>query len=345
MPTIIVIEIEGDYSMDKHTVDEIIACLPQGKTFFYYFKDRYALMLLAQAVADEMSITALKQTPYARLLNKPLIKQYLAKAGNGQLKRDTLDAIWEPEPLIFLLGLSTWGNKRKDSWYQTSRAGYNLVLQLNFSNQHEAAYRALVKPRHNHVFNPYAMHPIAKEPCGAMFRNTLAWARIDLDFEHDQALIEEIQSDWVREVRDMEGELKDYMDNEPMYERGMNGRKRHVSKYLNQIITPYIRIWDEAMLAATLHFIRNELGIRTVFYHSFETGAVLKQCNPPRYLYRDLPRRFCFEKTSEIPAFLQGNKLVKKALCKVRRAYWYRLSLLPPGPVGKYPVAHRQSCC
>lgn len=314
--------------MEKHIVDEIIACLPEGKTFFHYFKDRYALMLLAQAVAEGKSVAQLKQTPYARLLQKPIIQQHLASLGKGEVKREGLEAIWESDPFIFLLGLTTWGSEHKDHWYQTSRAGYNLVLQLNFSNQHDSQYQRLVSPQHNNVFNPYRLHPIAKEqPKGAMFRNTLAWARIDLDFEHDQALIEEVQSDWVREVRDMLPRLKWYEDDDRLERYDMDGRKRHVHQYFEQVMTPYMQFWDEAMLAATLHFIRNELGIKTVFYHSFETGATLKHCNPPRFLYTELPRRFCFEKTTEMPAFLQDNKIVKKALKKVSKPYWYQLKL------------------
>lgn len=39
----------------------------------------------------------------------------------------------------------------------------------------------------------YHGHPVRKDDV-----ETLAWARIDLDFASNQALIEEIQSDWVK---------------------------------------------------------------------------------------------------------------------------------------------------
>ena len=38
--------------MDKLEVKEIIDCLPRGRTPFYYFKDRYALMLMGLAFEE-----------------------------------------------------------------------------------------------------------------------------------------------------------------------------------------------------------------------------------------------------------------------------------------------------
>lgn len=40
----------------------------------------------------------------------------------------------------------------------------------------------------------YCGHPVSRQ------RNTLAWARLDLDLNSATALIEEIQSDWIRDV-------------------------------------------------------------------------------------------------------------------------------------------------
>jgi hypothetical protein len=38
----------------------------------------------------------------------------------------------------------------------------------------------------------WSAHPIRRSP------STLAWSRVDIDFENGEALIEEIQTDWVR---------------------------------------------------------------------------------------------------------------------------------------------------
>ena len=92
---------------------------------------------------------------------------------------------------------------------------------------------------------------------------------------------------------------------------------------------PYTNIWDEAMLAATLEFVKNELGIGRVYYHSYETGPALKfvEGNSPRNLYTRLPKRFCFEKTQENPEFLQSDRRFKKMMRKIATPLWYRLDL------------------
>ena len=61
------------------------------------------------------------------------------------------------------------------------------------------------------------------------------------------------------------------------------------------------------MLAATIWFLREEIGISRIYYHTHEYGAQLKRIRwglPPRSLYTSLPRRFCFERTEEAPEFL-----------------------------------------
>ena len=65
------------------------------------------------------------------------------------------------------------------------------------------------------------------------------------------------------------------------------------------------------MLSAALSLVRNELGVRRVFFHTFETGSRLKRmgaCAPPRSLYTKLPRRFCFRPTHSGPLFLHEER-------------------------------------
>ena len=70
----------------------------------------------------------------------------------------------------------------------------NLVLQLNFNSSQIRALRRLTGGEQR-TFNPLD-HPVCR-PGHPRYRETLAWARIDFDFETNEALIEEIQSDWV----------------------------------------------------------------------------------------------------------------------------------------------------
>jgi hypothetical protein len=312
--------------MDKETVNEIIACLPKGRTFFYYFKDRYALMLLSHLVGNGKKIAEIRQTPYARLLDKPVIKKVLATAGDGRLSHDLLNLVWDDVAYPFLLTLSTWGNE-KGAWQRT-RLGCNLVLQLNFSNLHDQLYRRLVKPTAEDTFKYYG-HPSLKRGERDFCRETLAWARLDLDFSKDEALIEEIQSDWIREAQD---NLREVLTCDPTKPTeiiiyGMAGSTQDLQTYFHKVLKPYAQLWDEAMLTATIGFIRDELGIRKIFYHSYETGCLIKKCSPPRSLYTHLPRKFCFQETEQAPSFLQGEKRFHKAVRKIHHPLWYKLEL------------------
>jgi hypothetical protein len=315
--------------MDKKAVEEIITCLPQGRTLFDYFKDRYAVLLLSYFVENaDKTVAECKRTPYARLLEKPLIKTWLATQGNGIINCQALATLWDNPSQKFLLTLTTWGNHKKyDSFYQTARAGLNLVLQLNFSNEHEQQYRRLIRPLWNSIFNPFSSHPIMQRGQRELFRETLAWVRMDIDFATDEVLIEEIQSDWVREVREVAKRVlnSDCDQDDLEGEYGINGSFKNVYAYLNEVFEPYARMWDEAALAAAIVFIRNELGIRNIFYYSYKAGAAIKKCDPPRSLYTELPRKFCFQKTTEMPVFLQSVKTVQRAIKRVESPYWYKL--------------------
>ncbi len=41
--------------MDINTAKEVIACLPEGKTFLNYYKDRYAVFILSQVIENGCS--------------------------------------------------------------------------------------------------------------------------------------------------------------------------------------------------------------------------------------------------------------------------------------------------
>ena len=48
-----------------------------------------------------------------------------------------------------------------------------------------------------------------------------------------------------------------------------------------------------------------------VYYHTFKTGIRFKNIAwtaPPRSLYTDLPRKFCFRETTQAPMFLKKCK-------------------------------------
>ena len=301
--------------MELTTLKEIIAVLSGERRIFNYFPDRYALMLLSDYLGDRMiPIAELKQSPYSKLLNKVPVKKALAMAGNGKLSNKHLQMVWDYEKdLSFVMTLDRWGNGNKYwRWNQMSRKGYHLVLQLNMATDHTQKYRRLIRPE-----EPFSLggHPVLTDGK----RETLAWVRLDLDFQTDEVLIEEIQCDWIREAREA---LRDG------YEWYGNYQLEELGEYVNVVLAPSMKVWEEAMLAATIDFIRHELGIHTIYYHSFETGARLKNIHdylPPRSLYTQLPKRFAFQKTANGPEFLMREKRVQKLQRKVKELYWFTL--------------------
>ncbi|MGB0839686.1 MAG: hypothetical protein ACPGXL_06075, partial [Chitinophagales bacterium] len=148
--------------------------------------------------------------------------------------------------------------------------------------------------------------------------NTLAWARLDLDLDTGEALIEEVQSDWARHVSDdakliknrvkKAADKKEYFDwNKPFYK---HCSYKSFLEYYTKYCEAHVKLWQEAIVAATIWFLRNELGIRRIFYHHYETSLKLKQLQdwkPPRSIYTKLPKRFCFQLTKDYPSFLEKD--------------------------------------
>jgi hypothetical protein len=309
--------------MDIQLANEIIACLPKGRTRFDYFLDRYAAMLLSWKAGKGVSVGDVKKSCFSGLLKKPLIRHFLTSAGDGQLKADTLELLWQEPVKPYLLSLSVWEGMER--WAQTSRKGVNLVLQLNFTNEHKQAFQKLIKPKMRDIYVRHG-HPVsyADEKRGG--RDTMAWARIDLDLDTGEALVEEIQNDWLRTVV-ADYRLMQVADTTPWY---ANGSMEEFARYHNEVILPHLKQWDEAMLAATLWFLRDEIGINRIWYHDYYTGKMVKrigETSPPRSIYTSLPRKFCFRTVEETPTFLQQDKSFRKCCRKFASLRWQYLEV------------------
>ena len=256
----------------------------------------------------------------------------MACKGDGVLTRDDLLAVRPTELEHYVLTVGLWGWKSGDrDWYQTTRSGVNIVLQLNFSRKHDRLYRKLIDP---HDRKPYTLlyHPVCKRG-----RNTLAWARLDMELATGEALIEEVQTDWLREaywhLRDAEYALRgsNQADAERIEVCGAKVKALDVVRYGRQVLQIHRRYWADAMLSAAIWFLIEEIGIRRIWYHDHATGARLKKVGggkPPRSLYTDLPRRFCFERTSDAPSFLAACAPKQtKQMIRYGKARFWRLSL------------------
>jgi hypothetical protein len=310
--------------MDIKQIEDLRAMLPTGRTLFTYAKHQYSLQLLRYAACRSMLVSALRQTAAAPLLQKPQVRTVLARCGK-EIRREFLDTqiayLLAPEHYVLTLGVWATASGRGRAM-QTSRAGANLVLQLNFSNCHNRAFERLVKPKNGWEFN-YRDHPALRDE-RAFRRYTLAWARLDIDFDRGETLIEEIQTDWMRGALSLHHQVESVMQGKiqrPYYwQHRFEGKDADIVEYCERYLTPHRERWDEAMLSATLFFLREELGITSIWMHTPQSGSFLKQLGhfsaPPVSLYSDLPRRFCFRETETLPGFLAREK---KTVQRLRR--------------------------
>ncbi len=306
--------------MDIELANEIIACLPKDRTVFDYYKDRYAVMLLERVVGDGMAVAEIKQTRFGKLLNRPLVKHVVARKGDGVLTRDDLIYLTPPpETEHYVLTLGVWGGTGYCFWDQTSRKGVNLVLQLNFSRAHDRQFVELFDKQERTWFR-FIGHPVCRRG-----RNTLAWARIDIDFDADAALVEEVQTDWLRCAKDLAHR------NAHTARFGAPGERSKAQRFVDyhdKILANHRRLWSEAMLAAAIWFLFEEIGIGRVWYHDAETGARLKRIKhtkPPRSLYTDLPRKLCFDQVRQAPPFVTPTapRAFKRSLKTGNARFWH----------------------
>lgn len=330
--------------MKPETIEDIRAATP-GPMPFLYFEDRESPWLLGRLMPGPARIAEIRRTAYARLLDRPALRPVTARAG-GVLDPRLLAQVADPEVALapgaaplrnaaaragldaalgqalvpYRLTLGRW--REEDApWHwrnaQMSRRGANLVLQVNFPADHDAAFDALLGRKLRDHFECPA-HPVSRgRPI------TMGWARIDLDRVDGEALIEEIQSDWFRLARW-------WGHGQPKRTR----RARHQTPagvYLGEVMPAYERGWERVVMLAALWFLTARLGIGRVYIHRPAGGARLKRIRhvlPPRSLYTDLPRRFCFEETNDAPRFLMRDR--GKAVRNLRRSgrpVFWRLGL------------------
>ena len=312
--------------MDTSLLNFILKTVDVQHIPYYYFKDKYALDLLSYALGPQtLKISQLKKSPWGFLLQKEILQRITATLPRQRLGREHLFCYWPQNYHRYSLSVGRWGEyskHRNDDWYQTSRPGVNLVLQMNFGKQHNDGYYRLIRPREDHHPFENDSHPVAQRG------HTLAWARLDIDLDTGEALIEEIQNDWLRNAKEMMRLLEQNRLRYLLYYGDTTPEQ--LRRYYQQEVQPHERVWDEAILAAALWFIRKELGISRIYYHTFASGNIMKQLRgsyPPRSLYTKLPRRFGFQQTDEAPQFLRQDKYLKKTFKKHQHLKWFLLNL------------------
>ncbi|MEL7278852.1 MAG: hypothetical protein AAGK79_00740 [Pseudomonadota bacterium] len=282
---------------------------------FHYYRDRESAWLLQAHLKDDTPVRAVRQTTRAKLLDRPLIKP-LAAGGGGVLRHHdlrvlaradcvldydalsapgvaALEAVYDAPWMDFEITYDIWQD-RDWQWAQMSRPGANLVVQLGFPSDHALLLQRTIGKADRDKFE-CDLHPVRTSG-----RPTLAWARLDIDVKSGTALIEELQSDWLRFVRRYVRDLTDA--------RPRSRVLRNTQAYEAGLTAQYDKVWAKALLTHVLILLRDRLGLRDVFMHQPVPGAMLKSIDrrlPPRSLYTDLPKSFCFTPTRDVPDFLR----------------------------------------
>lgn len=237
----------------------------------------------------------------------PLALADLDNTGTGRIADAAIMTALSPNCRTYPISLTGWAVGARDtSWRQVSRSGGNLVVQVNFPEEHDFLfYRYLNTNTRKRI--EYENHPVRTTGTP-----TMAWVRLDICQDTGVALIEEVQSDWFRFVRASIRQL----------ERAQPRTRhlRNLQSYEAQLLDQYGKGWAKVALLAALNFLRFELGIRDVFMHQPRTGAALKHIRstqPPVSVYSKLPKAFCFQPSRDIPKFL--SKPCSKRLRHLRR--------------------------
>lgn len=311
--------------MDIKELREVISCFDTSRTLLDYYPDRYAVYLLQKHMKgmDRISVKEIRSSPLAKLLNKPIIKNLIS--GDGYLYRSALDYCWVDNSEGLVVTLGEWGDTASNTTYQTSRNGGNLVLQFNLNSKWESLLKRVLDINANELFG-YA-HPIStKRHC------TLGWVRLDMDFSTGEVLIEEIQTDLIRRIHFMRDRAQRALTSGNAtfsFWRNRYDAKKTLDA-LDGFNSLFMNLWSEAMLWGAIWFCKDELGIDDIYYHEFETGALLKgqtYSKPPKSLYTQLPKKFCFRQTSEGPSFLMDHKQVKRKLKKAKKEVsWFKFA-------------------
>ncbi len=325
------------FLMKLDDLRELRACLPYGRTLFRYEADWYQIMLMEYLLQSGWTAPAIRRSNFARLLEGNRIRNIIAGKGKLHLDANDLTYLHQVGGIPWRLTLDKWDAEGDWRYCQVTRRGFNLVLQVNFPKLHNRIYQHLISKTGRDYFN-YPGHPVANG------EKTMAWARLDVDRENGEVLIEEVQSDWVRSAKRFEKHPRNLHSRLESENRQLRKQLRRTSTkilgdirhYVDLVLPAYTQSWQETVLASVLFFSIRELGVTNVFMHDFDTGNRLKNISPswglpPRSIYTSLPKKFCFRKTDRTPILavqsVQRLKKAKKRVHRIRNSTFWHLEL------------------
>lgn len=307
---------------------------------FPYFADRESAWLLSAQMRDTSRVSDIRGGPLGRFLNRPVLKPLVADCG-GVLRVEDVEALADPgaafdgadlspagwkalgdvydrDWLDFELSFSRWPGEQECNcfWAQVSRPRQNLVVQLGFPSD-QAALLAKTRSLASRKDFEYADHPVRLNG-----RPTLAWVRVDIEYDAREALIEEVQSDWLKFVGWRVSTLA-------RQQRVRSSRAfRLLLEYQAALTRRYAKLWPKAALLAAMSVLHDRLDIKRFWMHQPEGGVLLKGIKgraPPRSLYTDLPRSFGMEPVRTMPEWLKtaNRKNFRRMQAGKAPFFWY----------------------
>lgn len=307
-----------------------------------FYRGREAAWLLHQQMTGPAKVSSLRRGRLGPLLARTPVNDVVAACGDGVLTPDRLLPIADPwltfdpdtdlamdrpseaafaalcaaDVIPYVVTFDQWAMDREEiNWrqLQISRRGGNLVVQVNFPEQFERQFAQWFGWDARRGLE-YYLHPVRRD--GPI---TMAWARLDMDPNGEDVLIEELQTDFLRRLKSWRNHLA-----------ADAGRKRKTAakRFIDHVLERHAATWAEATLLAAIAVARTELGARRIWLHQPHSGARLKNVQhgvPPRSLYSDLPRRFGFAPTDRAPGFLYPSRsqVVSRLRRSGRPVFWF----------------------
>src|SRR5690606_19230765 len=111
----------------------------------------------------------------------------------------------------------------------------------------------------------YWGHPVCRGR-----QKTIGWIRMDVSFDTNEILIEEIQNDWLRRSERILQTAKTFLAKESSSFTGKlidNSLANFddLSYYVEVLLKPYRELWSELAMDCAIRFIRDELGVANIF--------------------------------------------------------------------------------
>ncbi|MEM1382904.1 MAG: hypothetical protein AAGG06_04595 [Pseudomonadota bacterium] len=151
----------------------------------------------------------------------------------------------------------------------------------------------------------------------------MAWARLDMEPWGQDVLIEALQANWFKVVRERCDDLAKGEGQGDLLCRLQDYRRDH--------LRAFEQIWPEAQLLAVLAFSARELGARRVCLHQPKPGALLKHIDhdlPPVSLYSALPRDSASHRPGRHRSFCAGSATRRSAgVGRMGKPVFWRLDL------------------